>query len=84
MHRGDLPTGAGLYEQFELDGNRIIVNWPGALENFHVRAGFSGHGMLHASAAVRVDNDGDRSMGLATIGVRNSGGWDGFGVTGIS
>lgn len=47
-------TWAGLYEQCELDGNPIIGNWPGVLDNFHVCAGFSGHGMMHAPAAGRA------------------------------
>lgn len=47
-------TWAGLYEQCELDGNPIIGNWPGRLDNFHVCAGFSGHGMMHAPAAGRA------------------------------
>ena len=46
-------TWSGLYEQCELDGNPIIGNWKGRLENFHVIAGFSGHGMMHAPAAGR-------------------------------
>ena len=47
-------TWAGLYEQCELDGNPIIGNWPGHLDNFFVCAGFSGHGMMHAPAAGRA------------------------------
>jgi glycine/D-amino acid oxidase-like deaminating enzyme len=47
-------TWSGLYEQCELDGNPIIGNWPGELENFHVLTGFSGHGMMHAPAAGRA------------------------------
>jgi len=47
-------TWAGLYEQCELDGNPIFGNWPGRLDNFHVCAGFSGHGMMHAPAAGRA------------------------------
>jgi glycine/D-amino acid oxidase-like deaminating enzyme len=47
-------TWSGLYEQCELDGNPIIGNWPGKLDNFHVIAGFSGHGMMHAPAAGRA------------------------------
>jgi glycine/D-amino acid oxidase-like deaminating enzyme len=46
-------TWSGLYEQCELDGNPIIGNWPGTLENFYVVSGFSGHGMMHAPAAGR-------------------------------
>ncbi len=47
-------TWSGLYEQCELDGNPIIGNWPGELENFQVVSGFSGHGMMHAPAAGRA------------------------------
>ena len=46
-------TWSGLYEQCELDGNPIIGNWKGRLENFYVNCGFSGHGMMHAPAAGR-------------------------------
>jgi FAD-dependent oxidoreductase domain-containing protein 1 len=46
-------TWSGLYEQCELDGNPIIGNWRGHLDNFFVIAGFSGHGMMHAPAAGR-------------------------------
>lgn len=46
-------TWSGLYEQCELDGNPIIGNWKGKLENFYVVSGFSGHGMMHAPAAGR-------------------------------
>lgn len=47
-------TWSGLYEQCELDGNPIIGNWPGELDNFFVVSGFSGHGMMHAPAAGRA------------------------------
>ncbi|HSC22996.1 MAG TPA: FAD-binding oxidoreductase [Casimicrobiaceae bacterium] len=46
-------TWSGLYEQNELDGNPVIGNFAGRLDNFHVVAGFSGHGMMHAPAAGR-------------------------------
>lgn len=46
-------TWSGLYEQCELDGNPIIGNWRGKLDNFYVIGGFSGHGMMHAPAAGR-------------------------------
>jgi FAD-dependent oxidoreductase domain-containing protein 1 len=66
-------TWAGLYEQCELDGNPIIGNWPGRLDNFHVCAGFSGHGMMHAPAAgralaERIVHGEDRSIDLARFG----------------
>jgi glycine/D-amino acid oxidase-like deaminating enzyme len=47
-------TWSGLYEQCELDGNPVIGNWPGELDNFFVVGGFSGHGMMHAPAAGRA------------------------------
>jgi FAD-dependent oxidoreductase domain-containing protein 1 len=66
-------TWAGLYEQCELDGNPIIGNWPGRLDNFHVCAGFSGHGMMHAPAAgraiaERIVHGADRSIDLSRLG----------------
>ncbi len=45
---------SGLYEQNELDGNPVIGNWGGRMDNFYVAAGFSGHGMMHAPAAGRA------------------------------
>ncbi len=45
---------AGLYDECELDGNMILGNWPGTLENFHVACGFSGHGLMHAPAVGRA------------------------------
>ena len=64
---------SGLYEQCELDGNPIIGNWPGVLENFHVCAGFSGHGMMHAPAAGRAIAERilygrDQSLDLSRLG----------------
>ncbi len=44
---------AGLYDECELDGNMILGNWPGRLDNFHVACGFSGHGLMHAPAVGR-------------------------------
>jgi FAD-dependent oxidoreductase domain-containing protein 1 len=66
-------TWSGLYEQCELDGNPIIGNWPGTLDNFHVCAGFSGHGMMHAPAAgraiaERIIHGEDRSIDLSRLG----------------
>ena len=45
---------AGLYDQCELDGNMILGNWPGTLDNFYVACGFSGHGLMHAPAVGRA------------------------------
>jgi glycine/D-amino acid oxidase-like deaminating enzyme len=66
-------TWSGLYEQCELDGNPIIGNWPGTLDNFHVVSGFSGHGMMHAPAAGRaiaelVTAGGFRTLDLSRLG----------------
>jgi len=66
-------TWSGLYKQCELDGNPIIGNWPGTLDNFHVCAGFSGHGMMHAPAAgraiaERIVHGKDRSIDLSRFG----------------
>lgn len=43
----------GHYDVCLLDGNPIIGPWIGGLENFHVAAGFSGHGLQHAPAIGR-------------------------------
>lgn len=66
-------TWAGLYEVCELDGNPIIGNWPGTLDNFHACAGFSGHGMMHAPAAgraiaERILHGRDLSIDLTRLG----------------
>jgi glycine/D-amino acid oxidase-like deaminating enzyme len=45
---------AGLYDECELDGNMILGNWPGSLDNFYVACGFSGHGLMHAPAVGRA------------------------------
>jgi glycine/D-amino acid oxidase-like deaminating enzyme len=45
---------AGLYDECELDGNMILGNWPGTLDNFFVACGFSGHGLMHAPAVGRA------------------------------
>ena len=45
---------AGLYDECELDGNMILGNWPGTLDNFYVACGFSGHGLMHAPAVGRA------------------------------
>lgn len=44
----------GLYDQNRLDGNMIIGNWPGHVENFYVACGFSGHGFMHALGVGRA------------------------------
>ena len=45
---------SGLYDENELDGNMILGNWVGEVENFYTAAGFSGHGLMHAPAAGRA------------------------------
>ena len=45
---------SGLYDENTLDGNMILGNWVGEVENFYVAAGFSGHGLMHAPAAGRA------------------------------
>lgn len=42
------------YDRNRLDGNMILGNWPGHLDNFHVACGFSGHGVMHAPAVGRA------------------------------
>jgi glycine/D-amino acid oxidase-like deaminating enzyme len=66
-------TWSGLYEQCELDGNPIIGNWPGEIDNFYVVSGFSGHGMMHAPAAGRaiaelIVTGGFRTLDLSRLG----------------
>ena len=41
-------TWTGLYDQNRFDGNMIIGNWPGRVDNLFVACGFSGHGFMHA------------------------------------
>ena len=45
---------AGLYDENDLDGNMILGNWQGRLDNFLVACGFSGHGLMHAPAVGRA------------------------------
>jgi FAD-dependent oxidoreductase domain-containing protein 1 len=44
---------AGLYDQNELDGN-VILGPAGDWPNFHMVAGFSGHGLMHAPGCGRA------------------------------
>ena len=65
----------GLYDECELDGNMILGNWPGRLDNFHVACGFSGHGLMHAPAVGRalaelVTKGHFESLDLARMGYR--------------
>lgn len=41
-------TLPGLYDQNDFDGNMIIGPGADGLANFHMLAGFSGHGLMHA------------------------------------
>ncbi len=44
-------TKSGLYDQNRFDGNPIIGTWSKGISNFHLAAGFSGHGLMHVPAA---------------------------------
>ncbi|KJC46736.1 FAD-dependent oxidoreductase [Bradyrhizobium sp. LTSP885] len=64
---------AGLYDQNELDGNVIIGPWTGAIENFYMLAGFSGHGLMHAPGCGRamaelILDGGYRTIDLGRFG----------------
>lgn len=47
-------TIAGLYDQNDFDGNLIIGPGAGGLGNFHMLAGLSGHGLMHAPGCGRA------------------------------
>jgi glycine/D-amino acid oxidase-like deaminating enzyme len=47
-------TLPGLYDQNDFDGNMIIGSGADKLENFHMLAGFSGHGLMHAPGCGRA------------------------------
>ena len=47
-------TLPGLYDQNDFDGNMIIGPGADRLENFHMLAGFSGHGLMHAPGCGRA------------------------------
>ncbi len=47
-------TLPGLYDQNDFDGNMIIGPGADGLENFHMLAGFSGHGLMHAPGCGRA------------------------------
>ena len=49
-----LRTLPGLYDQNDFDGNVIIGPGAGGLGNFHMLAGFSGHGLMHAPGCGRA------------------------------
>ncbi|MGA9868962.1 MAG: FAD-dependent oxidoreductase [Acetobacteraceae bacterium] len=47
-------TMAGLYDQNEFDATPIIGPRVGGIDNFHLMAGFSGHGLMHAPGCGRA------------------------------
>ena len=47
-------TCRGLYDQNDFDGNVIIGPGADGLINFHMLAGFSGHGLMHAPGCGRA------------------------------
>jgi FAD-dependent oxidoreductase domain-containing protein 1 len=47
-------TMPGLYDQNDFDGNAIIGPGADGLLNFHLLAGFSGHGLMHAPGCGRA------------------------------
>jgi FAD-dependent oxidoreductase domain-containing protein 1 len=49
-----MRTMPGLYDQNDFDGNAIIGPGAGGLGNFHLLAGFSGHGLMHAPGCGRA------------------------------
>lgn len=49
-----IRTMAGLYDQNDFDGNVIIGPGADGLGNFHLLAGFSGHGLMHAPGCGRA------------------------------
>jgi FAD-dependent oxidoreductase domain-containing protein 1 len=49
-----LRTLPGLYDQNDFDGNAFIGPGAGGLGNFHMLAGFSGHGLMHAPGCGRA------------------------------
>jgi FAD-dependent oxidoreductase domain-containing protein 1 len=63
----------GLYDQNRFDGNMILGNWPGQLDNFYVACGFSGHGFMHALAVGRglaelITRGGYQTLDLSRMG----------------
>jgi FAD-dependent oxidoreductase domain-containing protein 1 len=65
----------GHYDRNRLDGNMILGNWPGKLDNFFVACGFSGHGLMHAPAVGRALSElvlhGEyRTLDLTRMGYR--------------
>ena len=59
-------TMAGLYDQNDLDGN-VVVGPVGGLGNFHLLAGFSGHGLMHVPGCGRAMAELILTGGFETI-----------------
>ncbi len=59
-------TLPGLYDQNDLDGN-VIIGPVDGLANFHLLAGFSGHGLMHAPGCGRAMAELIVSGGYETI-----------------
>ncbi|MFF2654324.1 FAD-dependent oxidoreductase [Streptomyces sp. NPDC058045] len=69
-HHGVLTeqrTWTGLYDQNRFDGNMILGNGPGRLDNFYVASGFSGHGFMHALGVGRGLTELILTGGYATV-----------------
>ena len=49
-----LNTLPGLYDQNDFDGNMVIGPITNGPENFHLLAGYSGHGLMHAPGSGRA------------------------------
>jgi glycine/D-amino acid oxidase-like deaminating enzyme len=63
VHRG----WAGLFDMNRFDANPILGTWPGGPENFHIAAGFSGHGIQAAPAVGRAMKELMIDGGFQTI-----------------
>ena len=66
-------TLPGLYDQNDFDGNAIIGPGADGLKNFHMLAGFSGHGLMHApgcglAVAELIINGAYETMDLTRLG----------------
>jgi glycine/D-amino acid oxidase-like deaminating enzyme len=66
-------TWAGHYDQNRLDGNMIIGNHPGVVDNFFVACGFSGHGLMHAPGVGRALAELVVDGGYSTVDLTNFG-----------
>jgi FAD-dependent oxidoreductase domain-containing protein 1 len=78
----------GLYDQNRLDGNMIIGNWPGQVENFYVACGFSGHGFMHALGVGRgltelIVRGGYQTLDLSRMGYQRVADGQPYGEEGV-